>query len=130
MISVLMKPGQIALTRMPCAPYSTAPAFVMAMTPAFAAEYTVVNGEALSPPIDDQLTIAPPLPRFEHGADPVLHAEEHAAQVDVHRPVVVLHGHVGQHHALGDAGDVQHGVEATELLDRGAHHRLDVGFLA
>jgi hypothetical protein len=38
MISVRMKPGQTALTRMPFGPYSTAAAYVMAMTPALAAE--------------------------------------------------------------------------------------------
>ena len=38
MISVRMKPGQMALARMPFTPYSTAAAFVMAITPAFAAE--------------------------------------------------------------------------------------------
>ena len=62
MISVWMNPGQIALARMPCGPYSIAATLVTATTPAFAAEYTAVNGEPLSPPIDDQLTIAPPSP--------------------------------------------------------------------
>ena len=38
MISVRMKPGQMALTRMPLVPYSTAAALVTAMTPALAAE--------------------------------------------------------------------------------------------
>jgi hypothetical protein len=61
MISLRMKPGQIAFTRMPRGPYSTAPAFVTAITPAFVAEYVAVpNVEALRPPTDDQLTITPP----------------------------------------------------------------------
>ncbi len=38
MISLRMKPGQMAFTRMPRSPYSTAPALVTAMTPAFVAE--------------------------------------------------------------------------------------------
>ena len=38
MPSVWMKPGQIAFTRMPFAPYSTAAALVIAITPALAAE--------------------------------------------------------------------------------------------
>ena len=86
MISVWMKPGQTAFdadalwrrTRPP-------PVLVTEITPAFAAEYTLVNGDALRPPIDDQLTIAPPLPRSSMARIAVLHAEQHAAQVDVHR---------------------------------------------
>jgi hypothetical protein len=38
MISVRMKPGQMALARIPRWPYSTAAALVTAMTPALAAE--------------------------------------------------------------------------------------------
>ncbi len=79
--------------------------------------------------MDDQLTMAPPLPASSIARIAVLHAEEHAAQVDVHRPVVVLHGDVGEHDGVGDAGHVEHGVETPELLDRGPDHGLDVGFL-
>ena len=45
---------------MPFEPYSTAATLVTAMTPALAAEYTLVASDALSPPIDDQLMIDPP----------------------------------------------------------------------
>ena len=88
-----------------------------------------VKYEPFIPPSDDQLTIEPAVPRLEHHPDRVLHAEEHAAQVDVHQLVVVLGRHVGEHRRVGEAGDVQHRVEAAELLDRGAHQRLDVGFV-
>ncbi len=37
-MAVSTKPGQMALARMPWVPYSTAAAFVKAMTPALAAE--------------------------------------------------------------------------------------------
>ena len=112
----------------PCAPYSTAAAFVTAMTPALAAEYTPVPGDALSPPIDDQLTIDPP-PLSTHRRDRVLHPEEHAAEVDVHRAVVVLHRHVGDEPAGADARDVAEDVEAPELRHGTLDHRLDVGLL-
>src|SRR5262249_7304747 len=60
-ISVAMKPGQMAMARMPWVPYSPAAALVNAITPAFAAEYTLTgNGVALRPPVEDQLTITPP----------------------------------------------------------------------
>src|SRR2546430_12444848 len=60
-IGVSMKPGQMALARMPCSPYSTAAALVSAMTPALAMEYTLVGiREPFMPPIDDQFTMAPP----------------------------------------------------------------------
>src|SRR5690348_16952137 len=53
--SVTMRPGQMAFARMPLVPYSTAAALVNAITPAFAALYTLVGmSDALSPPIDDQ----------------------------------------------------------------------------
>src|SRR5262249_28979231 len=42
-ISVAVKPGQIAMARIPSGPYSSAAAFVKAMTPAFDAEYTLVR---------------------------------------------------------------------------------------
>src|SRR6478735_4283512 len=59
--SVTISPGQIALARMPLAPYSTAAALVNAMTPAFAALYTLVGmSDAFKPPIDDQLMMEPP----------------------------------------------------------------------
>ena len=57
----MMRPGQIALARMPFGPYSTAAALVNEMTPAFAAEYTLVGiVDAFIPPIDDQFKITPP----------------------------------------------------------------------
>ena len=60
-ISVSMKPGQMALARMPWVPYSMAAAFVNEMTPALAAEYTLVgSGSRSCPPVDDQLRMAPP----------------------------------------------------------------------
>jgi len=59
----------------------------------------------------------------------VLHTEHDAPEVDVHRPVVVTLSYVRDHPPLGDAGDVEHGVDATELLDRRPHHRLDVLFI-
>src|SRR5438445_6052856 len=53
-IGVSMKPGQMALARMPCSPYSMAAALVRAMTPALAIEYTLVGiREPFIPPIDD-----------------------------------------------------------------------------
>src|SRR6516164_3004273 len=59
--SVSMKPGQMAMARMPRVPYSTAAALVKEMTPAFAAEYTLTGkAVALIPPVDDQLRITPP----------------------------------------------------------------------
>ncbi len=62
----MIRPGHSAFARMPLAPYSTAAALVNAITPAFAALYTLVGmSDALSPPIDDQLTIdPPPFPRM------------------------------------------------------------------
>src|SRR5215472_10540193 len=61
-ISVSMKPGQIAMARMSWVPYSTAAALVNAMTPAFAAEYTLTGDglKALRPTVADQLTMTPP----------------------------------------------------------------------
>ena len=59
----------------------------------------------------------------------MLHAEEHTAQVDVHRLVVVRHRHVGNQRGVGDAGHVAHDVDAAELVDRGFDHGLHVGFV-
>src|SRR4051794_17702067 len=60
-IGVSMKPGQMALARMPCSPYSTAAALVTAMTPALAIEYALVGiRDPFMPPMDDQFTMAPP----------------------------------------------------------------------
>ena len=100
MISVWMKPGQIAVdadavrrrTRPP-------PALVTAITPAFAAEYTLVNGDALRPPIDDQLTIAPPSPCSSMARMPCFMPSSTPRRSTSIVRVVVLHGDVGEHHA-------------------------------
>src|SRR5580704_12275871 len=62
----------------------------------------------------------------QHGADAVLHSEHHPPQVDVHQPVVELHGQVGERAAVGDACHVEYGVHAAELLDRDGHGGLHV----
>src|SRR5947209_16271205 len=60
-ISVSTNPGQITFARMPTSAYSTAAALVNEITPALDAEYTLIGSDAaFSPPVDDQLTIAPP----------------------------------------------------------------------
>ena len=106
---------------MPLAPYSTAAALVNAMTPAFAALYTLVGmSDAFRPPIDDQLMIDPP-PVAGNRLDPVLGAEQHAAQVDVHDAVVLGHGDLVHRLRAADTGDVQHGVDASERLQRAAN---------
>ncbi len=59
----------------------------------------------------------------------MLHPQHHSTQVDVHQPVVELHGEVGQGAAVGDAGHVEHDVHPAELLHGGGHGRFDVGLL-
>ena len=75
-------------------------------------------------PVDDGAAT-----RLEHGADAVLHTKHHPAEVDVHQPVVELHGQVGERAAVGDAGHVEHGVHTPELLYGRRHQRLDIGFI-
>src|SRR5262245_33072926 len=63
MISVSMNPGHTQFTRTFWRPYSDDADFVSITTPAFAALYTDVGiptSDALRPPTDAQLTIAPP----------------------------------------------------------------------
>ena len=111
---------------MPFAPYSTAAALVNAITPAFAAEYTLVGmSDAFMPPIDDQLRITPP-PVGSIVADAVLRAEQHAlrstAMIRSYSSSVMSASGC----ALADAGDVQHRVDAAERIERGREHRLDL----
>ena len=124
-----MKPGQIALARMPLLPYSMAAAFVNAITPAFAAEYTLVGmREPFMPPMDDQLTIDAATGR-EHRADAVLRAEHDALEVDTHDPVVLVERDLGERLRAADAGDVEHGVDPAERLDGRREHGLDLGLV-
>jgi hypothetical protein len=99
-----MNPGQMALARMPCVPYSMAAAFVN--------------------PVDDRTASG-----GQHGPQPVLGAEQHAAQVDVHHAVVLVHRDLGDGLSTADASDVQHGVDLAEGLDRLGEHGLDLLFL-
>ena len=56
---------------------------------------------------------------LEHQRDFVLHAQEHAAEVDADDPVPLLLGEIGRSRdRLFDAGVVEGEVEAPECLDR------------
>ena len=57
----------------------------------------------------------------------MLHPVEHAAEVDVHDPVVLLGREVDDGRRGADAGDVEDGVEPTELLDGGVDGGGDIG---
>ena len=59
----------------------------------------------------------------------MLGAEQHPAQVDVHDAVVLGHGDLVHRLGAADAGDVEHRVDATERLQRGREHRLDLFLL-
>src|ERR1700722_3294717 len=59
-IGVSIAPGQIALTRMLCRPFSSAATFVIAITPALAAQYADELRKPTRPAIEAVLTIAPP----------------------------------------------------------------------
>src|SRR5580704_11658814 len=60
--SVAVQPGQSALTRTPAVPHSTARDFVSETSPALAAPYGVISGEAARPATDATL-ITTPVPR-------------------------------------------------------------------
>lgn len=121
-----MKPGHMAIARMAWVPYSTAAALVSAMTPAFAAEYTLTgNGVAFVPPVDDQLTMTLP-PVQQHRPNAVFGTEHDPTQVNVHQAVVFLHRDVGERTGEFYAGDVQDSVNTLECVQCRREHRLDL----
>ncbi len=128
-MGVTMYPGQMALARMACGPYSMAACLVMAMTPAFDVQYDV-NGDvgAVHPtgrrPVDDGPTAG-----RQHRPECVLGPEQHTAQVDRQDPVELAEGDVGEGFRAGDSRHVEDGIDLAEGFERGGEHRLDVFFL-
>ena len=84
--------------------------------------------EPFMPPVDDQLTIAPP-PVGTIVRMPCLVPSITPRRLTDMIAVVLLDRGVGQRTAAPDAGDVEHGVDLAERLHRGGEHRFDVGLL-
>ena len=121
-----MKPGQMAMARMPLEPYSTAAALVSAMAPALAAEYTLTGkGVAFIPPVDDQLRMTPP-PVGSIALMPCLVPSMTLLKSASMMPVVLVHGDLGQLSRTADAGHVQDGVDASEGVKGCREHRFDL----
>ena len=59
----------------------------------------------------------------------MLGAEHDPPKVDAHDALVVIEVELGERPRAPDAGDVQHGVDAPEVLDGCREHGLDVGFV-
>src|SRR5262249_49110465 len=70
-------------------------------------------------PVDDDAATGP-----EQGVDAVLGAEPDAPQIDVHDPVVLVHGHLSERSCRTDPGNVEDGVDASARVERGREHGL------
>jgi hypothetical protein len=70
------------------------------------------------------LTPAPPL--LEHQRNFVLHAQEHAAEIDVDDPVPLLLRDIGRRFLLFDTGVVEGDVQPPEGLDGTVQGRLHI----
>ena len=111
---------------MPWPAYSCAACFVSPSTPCFAAVYCGWPGAGdhtgRRRDVDDRAAAA----LREELAELVLHAEEHAGEVDVDRALPLGERVVDERLGVGrDAGVVHRAVEAAEAVDRGLHHRRD-----
>ena len=67
--------------------------------------------------IDARLTIAP-FRRFEHVRDDMLAAQKHAFQIDVHQPVPLLDGHLGDVLDEVNPGVVYQNIDTAKRRDR------------
>ena len=123
---VSMRPGAIALTRMPWGASSWASARVKVRSPPLAGVRGVVRAadvRELRAEKDD-----PPAALRDHDARGFARAEEGAAQMHGHHPLPVVQGHLRDGLRLLDARVVDEHVETAEALHHAPHECLDVRF--
>ena len=118
-IGVSMKPGQIALTRMPSVAKRTAIERVSPSTPAFDAAYAGLTPWATMPWIDAMPTTAASGALARSCGEERLHDHRVGAEVDLEQRIPGLVGEVGQVDRVGDARRVHEPADGADGRDGG-----------